>query len=281
VPLVAGQIVGVPALGLAVGLGGLYLSVTDKEGSTLGSLVCAALLNGAAVLAGCLIGGRVWPSIAAMATWAFLAGMASGYGEVVSQMGFISTVTFAVALGLDGGFAEGARQTAAFVAGGLWGVALTYALWRFSKKTSELSEAPDDGGRGGGSRREILRVFGSNFTFRSIVFRHALRLSLASAVAVALYKILRMERGYWLIITVNVVVLDLLLIVFSVLAYSHVRHNYGFYVLFLTPFVVLMIETVQPMDWRIVLTRIFDTLVGAAIALVISFLLRPRSAFGW
>lgn len=127
-----------------------------------------------------------------------------------------------------------------------------------------------------------------------------------------------MERGYWLIITVlvivkpvfadtrrraaervvgsvvggavaallaacvrNVVLLDLLLVTFSVLAYSHVRHNYGVFVLFLTPFVVLMIETVQPTDWRIVLTRVVYTLLGGAIALTISYLLRPKSAFRW
>lgn len=35
----------------------------------------------------------------------------------------------------------------------------------------------------------------------------------------------------------NVVALDILLLVFSVLAYSHMRQNYGLYVLFLTPLV--------------------------------------------
>jgi uncharacterized membrane protein YccC len=70
-----------------------------------------------------------------------------------------------------------------------------------------------------------------------------------------------------------------LLVVFSVLAYSHVRHNYSLFVVFLTPFVVLMIETVQPTDWRIALTRVLDTLAGGLIALAVSYLLRPRAAF--
>jgi hypothetical protein len=314
VPLVAGQVTGHAALGLMVGLGGLYLSVTDKEGSTRASLLCATLLNGAAVLAGCLIGGRIWPSIVAMFVWAFLAGMASAYGEVVSQIGFISTLAFAVALGLAAGFEAGLREAVAFVAGGLWGVALTSVLWRFRRQTSELSETPE----AGAARLGVFERFRANLTFRSIIFRHALRLAVGATIAVALYKILKMERGYWLIVTVlvivkpvfadtrrraaervfgsvvggfvaallaasirNVVALDLLLVAFSVLAYSHVRHNYGFFVIFLTPFVVLMIETVQPADWHIVVTRVFDTLLGGAIALTISYLLRPKSAFGW
>jgi len=314
VPLVVGQMTGYAAMGLLVGLGGLYLSVTDKEGSTRASLLFATLLNGAAVLAGCLIGGSVWASIVATFVWAFLAGMASGYGEVVSQIGFISTLTFAVALGLASGFESGLREAVAFIAGGLWGIALTSVLWRFSKQTGELSETPENAG----ARLGIFERFKANLTFRSIIFRHALRLALGATVAVTLFKTLRMERGYWLIVSVLVIVkpvfadtrkraaervigsvvggflaallaasirsvlaLDLLLVAFSVLAYSHVRHNYGIYVIFLTPFVVLMIETVEPADWHIVLTRVFDTLLGGAIALTISYLLRPRSAFGW
>ena len=75
----------------------------------------------------------------------------------------------------------------------------------------------------------------------------------------------------------NIVILDVLLILFSVLAFSHVRSNYGFYVLFLTPFVILMIDTVIPGDWEIALVRILDTLIGGAIALFVTYLLRPRA----
>ena len=320
-PLIVGQLLGRPAPWLLVGLGGLYLSVTDKEGSTLRSLLVAALVNAAAMLAGTAAGGSLPLSIGLMFVWALVAGMLSAYGEVASQVGFISTLTFAVALGSPGDLGAGAGRAAAFVAGGLWGAALTLLLWHFHKQTSEPSETPEDYRREADGRDAGLGVaekFGANFTFGSIIFRHALRLAVASTVAVAVYKTLRLERGYWLIITVlvivkpvfadtrkrtlervagsvvggvvaallaagvhNMVALNLLLILFSVLAYSHVRHNYSLYVVFLTPFVVLMIETVQPTDWRISLTRVLDTLAGGAIALAVSYILRPRSAFRW
>jgi hypothetical protein len=320
-PLIAGQVLGYPELGLMIGLGGLYVSITDIEGSTGASLLIATLTNGIAVLCGTWIGNHVWLSIAAMFIWAFLGGMASAYGEVVSQIGFISVLAFAVSLGIPESIGAGIERMAAFIAGGLWGTILTLLLWRFDRKTSQLSEAPDadqvltikDG-----VGTDWTKKFASNLSFRSIIFEHALRLAVASTIAVALFKLLRLERGYWLTITVlvivkpafadtrrrtservlgsvtggalaaliaacvhNVVILDVLLVVFSVLAYSHLRYHYGLFVFFLTPFVVLMAETLQSTPWQIALTRIFDTMMGAAIALIVTYLLRPKSAFRW
>jgi hypothetical protein len=319
-PLVVGQSLGFPALGLLTGLGGLHLSVADKEGSTVTSLLFTTVINGAAVFIGSLIGNSVWLSVFVLFAWAFLGGMASVFGEVVSQTAFISTITLAVALGLPAGFSAGLERMGLLIAGGAWGTALTLILWRLHQTTSELSESPDVNYETPSSDDE-RGPFGkivAHLTFRSIIFRHALRLALAATVAVALFEFLKLERGYWLIITVlvivkpvfvdtrrralervlgsivggavaallaasihNIVALDLLLLIFSVLAYSHVQQNYGLYVLFLTPFVVLMIETVEPTDWHLVLFRIGYTLIGGAIALTISYLLRPKSAFRW
>ena len=140
-----------------------------------------------------------------------------------------------------------------------------------------------------------------------------MRLAIASSIAIGVYKYFALEHGYWLIITVLVIVkpifadtrrravervtgsvaggifavivaafvrdlavIDVLLVVFSVLAFSHVRSNYGVYVFFLTPFVVLMIDTVVPGDWQIALVRILNTIVGGIIALAVTYLLRPR-----
>jgi hypothetical protein len=320
-PLIVGQLLGQPAFWLLVGLGGLYLSVADKEGSTIRSLLTAALINTAALLAGNLVGGSLALSIASMFAWALLAGMLSAYGEVASQVGFMSSIAFAVALGSPAGLGASGERAAAFIAGGLWGVALTLLLRRLHRRTSEPSETPEAARRevdDYAAGRGLVETFTSNLTFGSIIFRHALRLAVASTIAVALYKTLRLERGYWLTITVlvivkpvfadtrrrtlervlgsivggvvaallaagvhNVIALNLLLVLFSVLAYSHVRHNYSLYVVFLTPFVVLMIETVHPTDWRVALTRVFDTLAGGVIALAVSYLLRPRAAFRW
>src|SRR6476620_8543963 len=62
-PLIVGQIVGFPAIGLFIGLSGLYLSVSDKEGSTVFTLCCALILNAATMFAGTIVGNDVWLSI--------------------------------------------------------------------------------------------------------------------------------------------------------------------------------------------------------------------------
>lgn len=297
VPLIVGQAIGQPFAGVTVGLGGLYLSLTDKEGSTLASLVIATILNGVAVWAGTALASHHAIALVATFAWSCAGGLASAYGEVPSQVGFVSTLAFVVALGSS--VSPSLSRAALFVAGGVWGTALTQLLWMFHRATSALADP----------------VAPVGLALRSLATRHALRLGIAATLALALFYALRLERGYWLILTVlvivkpvfadtrtrtiqrvagsivggaiaallaatvhNAIVLDVLLVVFGVLAYSQVRHNYGVFVVFLTPFVVLMIETVQPTDWHIALTRIVDTLLGAAIALTVTYLLRPRWA---
>lgn len=322
VPLILGQVFGFPVIGLFVGLGGIYLSVTDKEGSTFGTLLIALLCNAAAMFVGTILGNDVWLSVISMFAFAFFAGMLSAYGEIVTQIAFIATLVFAVALGQHGDVATAAERFAALCAGGLWSVVLTLLLWQFRAETSGLSEPRDREDEEDFAEVEkpqsLLTVFRENLTFNSIIFRHALRLALGSTIAIGLAKYFEIERGYWLILTVlvivkpifrdtrqralhrvagsiaggaiavilaasiqNLVVLDFLLIVFSILAYSQVRHHYGIFVLFLTPFIVLMIDTVDPGDWQVALTRMIDTVIGGAIALTVAYLLRPKTAFRW
>jgi Fusaric acid resistance protein-like len=293
-PLIIGQITGFPAAGLFVGLSGLYLSVTDKEGSTVWTLLAGLLLNAAMMFAGTLVGSDIWLSVGLLFAVAFIGGMTSAFGEIVGQIGYVATL--------------------AFLAGGAFSLLLTMILWFFDRKTSSAIDDTDaQKAIEQETKKNPLRGLLEQLTPKSIIFRHALRLAVASAIAIAIYKFFRLEHGYWLIITVlvivkpvfadtrkrafervlgsvaggilaviiaalvqNIVILDVLLILFSVLAFSHVRSNYGFYVLFLTPFVVLMIDTVIPGNWEIALVRILDTLIGGAIALVVTYLLRPR-----
>jgi hypothetical protein len=314
-PLIAGQIAGFPSIGLFVGLSGLYLSVSDKQGSTIWTLFFGLILNAAMMFAGTIIGNDVWLSVALLFALAFVGGMMSAFGEVAGQIGYVTTLVFAVALGQAGTFESAQERFLAFLAGGALSLLLTQTLWLFNRKTSSATDESD-------AQKEIERETKKHplhglieqLTPKSIIFRHAMRLAVASAIAIAVYKFFRVEHGYWLIITVlvivkpifadtrrralervlgsvaggilaviiaalvqNIVALDVLLILFSVLAFSHVRTNYGFYVLFLTPFVVLMIDTVIPGDWEIAFVRILDTLIGGAIALVVSYLLRPET----
>lgn len=318
VPLVAGQIAGFPGVGLFVGLSGLYLSVSDKKGSTVFTLLLGLVLNAAMIFSGTLAGNNIWLSVLLLFMIAFAGGMMSAFGEVAGQIGYVATLVFAVALGQAGNPAAAEEKFLAFLAGGAFSLVLTLTLWLFHRQTSSALDETDAQKRiEEKTKKHPLKGLTEQLTPNSIIFRHALRLAVASTIAIAVYKFFRVEHGYWLIITVlvivkpifadtrrralervafsvaggilavaiaasvrNVYAIDALLLVFSVLAFSHVRTNYGFYVLFLTPFVVLMIDTVIPGDWEIAFVRIFDTILGGAIALVVSYLLRPKFSFG-
>jgi uncharacterized membrane protein YgaE (UPF0421/DUF939 family) len=152
-------------------------------------------------------------------------------------------------------------------------------------------------------------------TTRSVDFQHAWRLGFTSALAVALYKHFHLENGYWLTLTTlvimkpiyedtrqralervggsfgggviavllvglihNVLVLDVLLVITCLLAYSQLPYSYTWFVAFLTPFVVLMINISSPGNWQIALVRVGNTFLGGAITVIVAMVLRPRDA---
>jgi uncharacterized membrane protein YccC len=69
--------------------------------------------------------------------------------------------------------------------------------------------------------------------------------------------------------------LDLFLSVFGILAFSLIASNYGLGVLFLTPFIVLLLDSVRPGGWEVAAVRSLDTVIGGLLALFAGYLLWP------
>ena len=145
------------------------------------------------------------------------------------------------------------------------------------------------------------------------MLRHALRVGGASAVGEALVLAVHLTKGYWVLITIAVVLrpyaaitlqrtvlrlagtmlgaalaaailiaddqsVGLILIVFvlTFLTFSLISLNYGLGVVFLTPLVIVLISTGQPGDWGVAGHRVLDTLIGAGLALLGGYLLWPK-----
>src|SRR5947199_6388640 len=136
VPLILGQVLGYPGFGLFVGIAGLYLSVSDKQGSTVRTLIAGLFINAAAMSGGTLAGNYAALSVVLLFVLAFAGGMMSAFGEVAGQIGFVMTLTFAVALGQAGNAAAAGERFAAFVIGGTFSLVLTAVLWHFHRATS-------------------------------------------------------------------------------------------------------------------------------------------------
>jgi uncharacterized membrane protein YccC len=160
-----------------------------------------------------------------------------------------------------------------------------------------------------GTRDRILRVVGAGQISRTF----AVRLMACMGVAGVVSEVLPLQRSYWVPLTVAIVLkpdygsvfaralqrgigtivgavagavlLALfhgawLLIPFGLLAvllpYGRER-NYGLMATFLTPLVVVLVDLLNPIGWRLAGERLVDTLIGCAIVLVIGFAPWPMS----
>jgi uncharacterized membrane protein YccC len=158
----------------------------------------------------------------------------------------------------------------------------------------------------------VINLLRNNFTLQSLAFCHALRLGLTTTAAVALYAGLGLPHGAWVTLTVVAILkpnfggtyqqaiqrvsgtvagsivgallaaavikllfLDLLLIPLGILAFSIMAWHYGLGVLFLTSFVLVLLNTVQPGHWDFAVIRSLDTMIGGLLALLAGYLLWP------
>ena len=153
-----------------------------------------------------------------------------------------------------------------------------------------------------------------NLTLQSAVFRHAVRMALACALAFVLGQTLwRGTHSYWVLLTVTVMLkpgfsltkarnkariggtlaggalggglLALvhapglrfgILVVFMVLAYTFQRARYGVSVVFLTAYLLILFSFLGLSYLGVAEERIADTLLGCAIAFAASYFLFPR-----
>ena len=162
---------------------------------------------------------------------------------------------------------------------------------------------------------DFVTTLRANLNFRSITFRHALRLAITAAVAVALTRSMGLTRGYWLTITAAVVLqpylastfrrtiervvgsvagglvaallgwmlpdpIAITVVIFplavATMAFRPV--NYTLFVFLLTPQFVLVAELFQTGgsgDLQLAALRAMHSLLGGALGLTAAYLLWP------
>ncbi|HET8655748.1 MAG TPA: FUSC family protein [Longimicrobiaceae bacterium] len=150
--------------------------------------------------------------------------------------------------------------------------------------------------------RPVLAPLREALSGDSLVLRHALRIGLTTAVAIAITKGLGLVHGYWVTLTVLVILqpypgatfvkgmqrvlgtvlgailaalfasalpdpraLIALIFVLAVVCVALLPLNYGLYAVFLTPTFVLLAEVTES-DWSLAHVRVVNTLIGGAIA---------------
>ncbi|MEH2436391.1 MAG: FUSC family membrane protein [Nostoc sp.] len=162
-------------------------------------------------------------------------------------------------------------------------------------------------------RSTIIDTLRNNFTFDSVLFRHALRLALITTLAELLASLFQLPRGYWITLTAlvalkpnfggtsqttvqrvvgtilgGIIGIALVLLVKNQLAIAvcflllvfvamSVRSlSYSIFIILLTPAIILLLNMISAGGWKVGLLRIFDSFAGGVLALLGSYLLFPR-----
>jgi uncharacterized membrane protein (TIGR01666 family) len=156
------------------------------------------------------------------------------------------------------------------------------------------------------------KLYLGSFSFHSSNFRHSLRVSIVMLIGFMISRSLNFSHSYWILLTILVIskpafsltkernyerligtivgavigmliltfvqdknVLFVILLFCMIGAYSFQRKNYVVSVVFMTPYVLVLFEFLGMGGLSIARERIYDTLIGSAIAFAASYFLFP------
>ncbi|WP_319423604.1 FUSC family protein [Pleurocapsa sp. FMAR1] len=157
-----------------------------------------------------------------------------------------------------------------------------------------------------------LDTIKSNFTFRSVTLRHALRLAVVVTIAQLIANVSPIPKGYWITLTAMIalkpnfggtfqrtvqrvlgtvvggmigislalaihnpleIALTILLLMFTAVSLRSL--SYSLFITLLTPIIILLLNTFGVGNWQLGIARIADSLIGGLLALLGSYLLFP------
>jgi uncharacterized membrane protein (TIGR01666 family) len=152
-----------------------------------------------------------------------------------------------------------------------------------------------------------------NLTLESNIFRHSLRVSIATFAGYIISRFLPFGHSYWILLTITVIlkpvysltkkrnierlmgtlggalvgflliwsipdrtVLFVLMILFMIGTYVFMRTNYLVCVTLMTPYVLLLFHLLYPVNFKAILSdRVIDTLIGSGISFLASIFIIP------
>ncbi|PST83814.1 FUSC family protein [Pedobacter yulinensis] len=157
------------------------------------------------------------------------------------------------------------------------------------------------------------KLFFENLTLKSSVFRHSLRVAVVMLIGFIVAKALDSSHSYWILLTILVIskpgfsltkqrnieriigtviggivgtavlyyfndqrTLFVILLVCMIGSYSFQRKNYVVSVLFMTPYILILFDFLGMGTLDVAKERIYDTLIGSAIAFLAAYSLFPN-----
>ncbi len=162
-------------------------------------------------------------------------------------------------------------------------------------------------------QHSLLSLLRDNCTLESAIFRHALRLGVSLSVGVIFYSITNLPMGYWVTLTIMLVlkpnlggtlqrffqrvggtilgavvaamilaviaskpVLDIMIVITVFFGVALIGFNYGYSVVFLSIFILLITDTSNSTGWQFAEVRVLNTLIGAGLAFGSHYFIWPN-----
>jgi uncharacterized membrane protein YccC len=299
-PLLVLAMLGQHAFGVLVMTGALLTSFGDLGTSSrqkAWSLGITAVGGALMTALGRLIGGLWWVEVVEIFLVVFIGGLLSAYGRVLAAMGLLLTIPFVISLAKRGGPATALPAGGGFLLGGaiLMLFALLFAWLPLPRSTPGNEVVPD-------------RSQPPQLTLTSPLLRFSLLRAVGAAAAAGSGWILGGPPFYWAALTVivgtqqdqeaplrralqNVVatylgallagvviagvqgalVLELIIVTITFLAFTIKDLNYFLYFFFFTILILLLISIQLPGE-SLAVWRVVTVSFGAGIVLVITFL---------
>jgi uncharacterized membrane protein YccC len=304
-PLLVLTMLGQHAFGVLVMTGALLTSFGDvgtlsrKQAWSLGITAVGGALMTAL---GRLIGGLWWVEVVEIFLVVFIGGLLSVYGRVLAVMGLLLTIPFVISLA-NRGPATALPAGGGFLLGGaiLMLFALLFAWFPSPRSTPSNEVRPN-------RSQPPLTTLPALLTLTSPLLRFSLLRAVGAAVAAGSGWILGGPPFYWAVLTViictqqdqkaslrralqnvvatylgallagvliagvqNALVLELIVVTITFLAFTIKDLNHFLYFFFFTILILLLISIRLP-DQSLAVWRVVTTLFGAGIVLVITFL---------
>lgn len=308
VPLLVGQAAGTLDGGVFATLAAVNLLLATAARppvSRFPPLAAAALSNAAALALGTIVGTTGWVGVPLVALGVGIILVSAGRAGFDS-IGLVASVMFVVGIGIPGASLPAALDRLVFALfGGFWVIlGLTIARTLFLRRGySGLSEeaehptAPPEPSAPAPSPMARVHV------------RYATLVAVTTAAGLAISLAFGLPRDYWIMLTVlvslrasisttfsatflrivgtiggavialgltlfiaNPWILGAFLFLFAMALFATRWVNYGIYALFLTPFIILLLNVAYPGDWQLAVLRIFDTVMGGALAVTVATL---------